>query len=100
MEFCRRSVAIQCQTPMEKFHFLVFAMQKLYAGVQDKACPESADHVMLQEVLLGGHLYLQIIKDKLVNWVTTLQYLVLRKARIDPTFSIKPSTLQSFVSEH
>lgn len=75
---------------MEKFNSLVFALQKLYMGVQDKAAPESPDHVMLQEVLLGGHLYLQLIKDKLVNWLTTLKFQILRKAKSDEMNSIKP----------
>lgn len=43
-----------------------------------------------QEVLLGGHLYLQIIKDKLLNWLTSIQYAVLKKCR-DPTSSLQPS---------
>jgi DNA-directed RNA polymerase I subunit RPA2 len=76
---------------MEKFYFLVFAMQKLYCGVQDVSCPESPDHVMTQEVLLGGHLYLQIIKDKLLNWLTAIKYSVLKKCRKKPTFSMQPS---------
>ncbi|XP_035705824.1 DNA-directed RNA polymerase I subunit RPA2 isoform X2 [Folsomia candida] len=92
-----KSVAIQCDAPMDKFHFLVFAMQKLYCGVQDMSCPESPDHVMTQEVLLGGHLYLQIIKDKLLNWLTSIQYAVLKKCR-DPTSSLQPSEMGSIVA--
>jgi DNA-directed RNA polymerase beta subunit len=77
---------------MEKFHFLVFALQKLFSGVQGKCAPESPDHVMLQEVLMGGHLYLQLIKDKLANWLITLQYTILRKLKLDTSMdTLKPS---------
>ncbi|CAL8147571.1 unnamed protein product [Orchesella dallaii] len=92
-------VAIHCTTPMEKFHFLVHALQKLYQGVQDKAAPESPDHVMLQEVLLGGHLYLQIIKDKLINWLITIQLLVLRKARADLSYTIQQADMNQIVAK-
>ena len=37
-------------------------MQKLYALVNDKCAPESPDNPMNQELLLGGHLYLMVIK--------------------------------------
>lgn len=35
-------------------------LQKLFSVVQDKSCVEGADAVMMQELLLGGHLYLQV----------------------------------------
>jgi DNA-directed RNA polymerase I subunit RPA2 len=82
---------IQCNSNLEKFHILVLALQKMYSGVQGNCAPENADHVMLQEVILGGHLYLQLIKDKLANWMQTIQYTVLRKARQQTTDSFKPS---------
>lgn len=59
-------------------------------GVQGKAAPESPDHVMLQEVLLGGHLYLQLLKDKLYNWLQTIQFLTLRKVKNDGSSTITP----------
>jgi len=78
---------------MEKFHTLVFALQKLYSGVQGKCAMESPDHVMLQEVLLGGHLYLQLLKDKLFGWLNALQFLVARKLKHQKTPEpLKPST--------
>ena len=71
---------------------LVFALQKLFSGVQGKCAPESPDHVMLQEVLLGGHLYLQLIKDKLANWLGQLKYIVLKKVRTSTSLdTLKPS---------
>jgi len=72
-------------------------MQKLYRGVQEKTAVESPDHVMLQEVLLGGHLYLQLIKDKLLNWLTTVQYLIIRKAKLDSSGTIKQSKNDFFI---
>ena len=39
-----------------------FMARKLYALALEKCAPESADNPMMQEVLLGGHLYLMCLK--------------------------------------
>ena len=39
---------------------LVFMVKKLFCLVQDKCAVEGVDSVMMQEVVLGGHLYLQV----------------------------------------
>lgn len=64
----------------------MFCLQKLYQGVQDRAAPESPDHVMLQEVLLGGHLYLQLIKERFFGMLVSIQQLVGKKFKSDPEY--------------
>ena len=44
--------------------FLRFMTRKLYAFVNGKCAAESADSPMNQEVLLGGHFYLMVLKVK------------------------------------
>jgi DNA-directed RNA polymerase I subunit RPA2 len=44
---------------------LVYMIQKLFQLVQNKAKMEGVDCVMMQELLLGGHLYQQYVKEKL-----------------------------------
>lgn len=39
-----------------------FMARKLYALALEKCASESADNPMMQEVLLGGHLYLMCLK--------------------------------------
>ena len=39
-----------------------FMVRKLYAFTQGKCAEESADSPMMQEVLLGGHLYNMMLK--------------------------------------
>ena len=36
--------------------------QKLFAHANDKCAPESPDNPMNQEILLGGHVYLLVLK--------------------------------------
>ena len=46
--------------PFLQFDVVVFMIKKLFALVQDKCVPEGVDAVMMHEVVLGGHLYLQV----------------------------------------
>ncbi|BES88059.1 Hypothetical protein polymerase [Nesidiocoris tenuis] len=58
----------------DKWNCLVFMVQKLFSFVRNKSAAEGVDSVMMQELLLGGHLYLQVLKDKLRAWLTLLGF--------------------------
>ena len=47
---------------VRKSHYCSFMARKLYALALEKCAAESADSPMMQEVLLGGHLYLMSLK--------------------------------------
>ena len=52
--------------------------RKLYALSSGRCSPESADSPMNQEILLGGHLYLMILKVSITHIVNNkLDYDVL-----------------------
>lgn len=55
--------------------------KKLFALANNKCAIEGADSVMMQECLLGGHLYLQVLKEKLYSWLTNLKMSILKRAR-------------------
>ena len=55
--------------------------KKLFALANNKCAIEGADSVMMQECLLGGHLYLQILKEKLQIWLTSLKAIVIKRAK-------------------
>ena len=77
----RRAVCIHLDSDEEKFHLVVFMTRKLFAYAQGKCAEEGTDPVMVQEVSLPGHTYLQLIKDRLNNWFKILKSLVLKKQR-------------------
>lgn len=77
----RHQVAIHLDDPTDKFQLLVFMTKKLYAFSNNKCAVEGADAVMMQECLLGGHLYLQVLKEKLCFWLTTLKNQILKRAK-------------------
>jgi len=66
-------------------------MQKLFAVVQNKCCVEGADGLMMHELLLGGHLYLQIIKEKMQGWLQLLKAVILKKAKSTVNFTLTTS---------
>lgn len=37
-------------------------LQKLFAVAQNKCLDEGADAIMMQELMLGGHLYLKVLQ--------------------------------------
>lgn len=61
--FCKCIYCITCHNN-SRLIFLSFSFmaRKLYALALEKCAPESADNPMMQEVLLGGHLYLMCLK--------------------------------------
>lgn len=77
----RHCVAIHLDDPADKFHLLAFMTKKLFALANSKCAVEGTDGVMMQECLLGGHLYLQVIKEKLISWLTSLKISILKRAK-------------------
>ena len=49
----------------DKVNILCIMIEKLYALVMDEINPDNLDSLMNQEVLLTGHLYTMIMKEKL-----------------------------------
>lgn len=64
---------------MDKVNLLVMMIQKLLTLVQGKCRAEGVDSVMMQEVLLGGHLYLQLLKERLQLWLVTLRSNIVKR---------------------
>lgn len=62
-------------------------LQKLYSLVAGKCQPDNPDSLQLQEVLVGGHLYLNIIKEKLGDWLSAI------KTQIQTDLRRQPSTV-------
>ena len=57
----------------DKCRMLLFMIRKLYALVEGECAIDNPDAVQNQEVLLGGHLYGMILKEKLDEWLNSLR---------------------------
>jgi DNA-directed RNA polymerase I subunit RPA2 len=64
--------------------------QKLYSLVAGECCADNPDSPQLQEILLPGHLYASIIKEKV------LDYLVAIKTQIRTDMRRQPHTVNFF----
>uniref|UniRef100_A0A1Y1KKJ0 DNA-directed RNA polymerase subunit beta n=1 Tax=Photinus pyralis TaxID=7054 RepID=A0A1Y1KKJ0_PHOPY len=80
-------VLIHLNSPEDKFNLLVFMIQKLFVYAQDNCKTEGADAVMMQELLLGGHLYLQVLKERLQMWLIYLRASILKNAKSGAGFA-------------
>lgn len=57
----------------DKFRMLLFMIRKLYALVAGDCAVDNPDAVSNQEILLGGFLYGMILKEKLEDWLRSIQ---------------------------
>ena len=86
-----RSVAIHLDNDIDKFHLLTFMTRKLFAFAQGKCALEGMDPVMMQEITLAGHVYLQLLKDRMANWLGIVKLVTLKKQRMTKDFDMDQS---------
>ncbi|CAH0721281.1 unnamed protein product, partial [Brenthis ino] len=93
----KRCVLIHLNGYTDKFHALVYMAQKLFDLVQNKCKVEGADAVMVQELQVGGHLYLQVLKERLQMLLYILKANLLKRAKTAKKFSIDSKELQQLI---
>jgi len=92
----KNSVAIHLNKDSDKFDIICVMIKKLFSLVQDKCVVEGVDSLMMHEIILGGHLYLQLLKEKLDDFLTILKSVILRKAKtVGPTFDLTPTVMNN-----
>ncbi|KAJ3335411.1 hypothetical protein HDU91_002201, partial [Kappamyces sp. JEL0680] len=82
LEFLNRVVLVHLTDSRAKFDLLLwvhggtdprFMMQKLYANVEGVYGEDNPDSLQFQETLLGGHLILSIVKEKIYDWLAAIK---------------------------
>ena len=92
-----RSVCIHLKNDVDKFNLMVFMTRKLFSFAQSKCALEGMDPVMMQEVSLAGHIYFQMLKDRMSNWLGMLRLIILKKQRMTKgSFSLTPGIIYLF----
>jgi DNA-directed RNA polymerase I subunit RPA2 len=56
--------------------------KKLFSLADNKCIPETVDALMMQECLMGGYLYLQVLKEKICLWLSEMKKQILKRASI------------------
>lgn len=90
----KECLLIHLNSPEDKFNLLVYMTQKLFVFAKDGCKVEGVDSVMMQELLLGGHLYLQILKERMQVWLYAIKSNVLKRAKTKSNFSLSATELQ------
>lgn len=89
----RECICIHLSNNMDKFRLLVSMTRKLFSFVKGQCCAESADNPANQELLLGGHLYLIVLAEKMEGWLNSIRTWVERKAKQQPDLTFTFATL-------
>lgn len=76
-------IFVHANTDAEKFDCLIMMIKKLYALVAGKIDPENPDALNCHEILLPGHIYLQILKEKLNDFLTGMKACILKDLRMN-----------------
>ena len=63
---------------MDKFNYLLIMTENLYALINNEIQPDNLDSLMNQEVLLPGHLYMMMMREKLEEILITIRFRVLK----------------------
>ena len=63
---------------MDTFNYLLIMTEKLYALINNEIQPDNLDSLMNQEVLLPGHLYMMMLREKLEEILITIRFRVLK----------------------
>uniref|UniRef100_A0A224XGY9 DNA-directed RNA polymerase subunit beta n=1 Tax=Panstrongylus lignarius TaxID=156445 RepID=A0A224XGY9_9HEMI len=75
----RRCLLIHLNDYRDKWNCLTLMTQKLFSLAEGECALEGVDSVMSQEILLGGHLYLQVLKERLYYFLLNLKSSIIKR---------------------
>ncbi|XP_033762318.1 DNA-directed RNA polymerase I subunit RPA2-like [Pecten maximus] len=78
----KHCIAIHLESNTDKFNLLLYMTRKLFTFARGECAEESPDNTMYQEVLLSGHLFSMVVKEKIHDWVRNLRMQVEKEAKV------------------
>jgi DNA-directed RNA polymerase I subunit RPA2 len=82
----KNSALFHLNNDQDKFNLLAFMVRKLFAFAHGKCAEEGMDPVMMQEITLPGHLYLQLLKDRIASWLSVVKFVILKRQNLSNNF--------------
>lgn len=73
----------------DKWHVLIMMMQKLYALVSGDIIPDNPDSLHCQEVLLPGHMFNMMTKEKLQDYLAGVREVFVKDLRPTSSYASK-----------
>jgi DNA-directed RNA polymerase I subunit RPA2 len=83
-DFLKRVILVHLDDPKDKADLLIVMVQKLYSLVAGECCADNPDSTQQQEVLLPGHLFSSIIKEKFLDYLVAIKTQVRTDIRRQP----------------
>lgn len=90
----KHCILIHLDSLEDKFNMLIYMTQKLFVFAKDGCKIEGVDSIMMQELLLGGHLYLQIVKERMQGWLFAMKNNLIKRCKTRANFSLNLNELQ------
>ena len=84
----------------QKLDTLLFMIKKLFSFVQGNTSADNADAVMNHEILLPGHLFTMMIKEKLEDNLINMKMIINREHRTNPTKTYSELQQSKFYAKH
>ncbi|XP_064456531.1 DNA-directed RNA polymerase I subunit RPA2-like [Ornithodoros turicata] len=95
----KHCICTHLDNDVDKFNLIVFMVKKLFALVKGECAVESTDNPMNHEVLLAGHLYLMVLKEKLATFLYTVRQGIEKKAKASASvFRLTPAVFSHALS--
>ncbi|XP_033639510.1 DNA-directed RNA polymerase I subunit RPA2-like [Asterias rubens] len=76
----KQHICVHLDSHSDKFNALILMARKLFFFARGHCASDNLDSPMNQEVLLAGHLYQMVLKEKMQNWLVGLRYALEKKA--------------------
>ncbi|XP_076361964.1 RNA polymerase I subunit Rpl135 isoform X3 [Tachypleus tridentatus] len=95
----KQCICVHLDSNVHKFNLLVYMTRKLFALAKGECAIENPDNPMNHEVLLGGHLYLMVLKEKLESWLNTIKVVLYRKIKSSgKSFELTRTLMLQYIS--
>lgn len=77
----KHCICVHTESNVDKFNLILLMIRKLFAVAKGECAIESADNPMNHEILLAGHLYLMVLKEKLSGFLYSIRQNIEKKAK-------------------
>lgn len=81
----RSYLFVHCDSFADKLECLLHMMRKLFAFVQGRCVADNPDALVNHDILLPGHLFSSMVKEKLEDVFATLRLVLKKDFRLNPT---------------
>eukprot|EP00727_Mastigamoeba_balamuthi_P005578 m51a1_g164 putative dna-directed rna polymerase i subunit (1144) ;mRNA; f:530198-534292 len=95
-----RFIFVHLDSYADKADLLLFCMQKLFALVNGDIEEDNVDSPMTQALLLPGHLYLAVFKDRLQEWLFGVRAAIVKDMALGKPYDLTKESYWKTKAEH